>query len=99
MATAKRFDDMKGIDKAAGLLLALPADDSAKVLRCLEESYLERLTTRLLKADDLPTEVLDSVLREADAQVNAQEYIARGGDQGGGVEWVAILELHIRAER
>ncbi len=79
MATAKRFDDMKGIDKAAGLLLALPSDDSARVLRCLEESYLERLTTRLLKAEDLPADVLDSVLREANAQVSAQEYIAKGG--------------------
>ena len=79
MATPKRYDDMKGIDKAAGLLLALPAADSAKVLRCLEESYLERLTTRLLKSDDLPSEVMDAVLREADAQVNAQEYVAKGG--------------------
>ena len=95
MATAKRYDDMKGIDKAAGLLLALPSEDSARVLRCLEESYLERLTTRLLKAEDLPSEVMDAVLKEADAQVLAQEHIAKGG-----VEYArALLAEAVGTER
>jgi flagellar motor switch protein FliG len=79
MSMPRRFESLKGIEKAAGLLLTLPADESAKVLRCLEESYLERLTTRLLKPDELETEVLESILQEANALVNAEDYVNRGG--------------------
>jgi len=75
----RRFDDLKGLDKAAGLLLSLPKDESAAVLRCMNENYLERLTTKLLRAEDIPMDILESVLEEAHALVRATEYIQKGG--------------------
>jgi flagellar motor switch protein FliG len=75
----RRFDDLKGLDKAAGLLLSLPPNESSAVLRVLNDQYIERLTGKLLRAEEIPVDILESVLEEAHSLIRATEYIQKGG--------------------
>ncbi len=76
---AQRRDDLSGSDKAAALLMALPAEESASVLRHLAETHVERVTLRMLKHDSLALETQEDILREAHTLALAQDYIATGG--------------------
>lgn len=78
-AASRSSDEVSGTVKAATLLMALPPEHAANVLRLLQEGQVERLTTRLLGREPLSPEAQDAVLREAHEIVTAEEYIAAGG--------------------
>ena len=76
---ARRYDDLLGSEKAAALLMALPSENSANVLRCLRGDHVEKVTMRMLKLDQLAPDAADSIMREAHELASAEEYLALGG--------------------
>lgn len=70
---------LTGLRKAAVLLLQLDKEDSASILKSLEDSEVEALTSEIarIKGADLPTQ--DVVLQEFQDMVLAEEYYVQGG--------------------
>lgn len=79
MSQTRRYDELAGADKAAVLLMALPAEASAAVLRHLPDEKVERVTIKMLQAEAVASEAQESVLQEAHTIAAAQQYIAAGG--------------------
>ncbi len=79
MNQARRFDELSGSDKAAALLMVLPAQESAGVLRLLPEEKVERVTMKMLRPDPIAADAREAVLQEAHTTVAAQQYIEAGG--------------------
>lgn len=91
----KRYEGFSGTDKAAALLMTLPPEHSAGVVRCLSTEQVERVTKKMLRSDQLTPEVQDSILKEAHEVVTAERYIATGG-----VEYArSLLAKALGAER
>lgn len=79
MNQPKRFDGLSGADKAAVLLMTLPAEDSASVVRLLPADHLERITRKMLRSEQLTPETQDTILKEAQEFVMAERFMAAGG--------------------
>ena len=93
--STKRYEGLSGTDKAAALLMTLPPEHSASVVRCLSTEQVERVTKKMLRSDQLTAEVQDSILKEAHEYVTAERYIATGG-----VEYArSLLAKALGAER
>lgn len=75
----RRNEGMAGADKAAVLLMTLPAEDSANVVRCLSADQVERVTKKMLRPDNLTPADRDVVLKEAHEFMSAERYVAAGG--------------------
>ncbi len=73
------YDELDGSDKATVLLMSLPSEESAEVLRHLTEAHVERITSRLLNHEQVSPEAQEQLLREATELAAAQEYISVGG--------------------
>jgi flagellar motor switch protein FliG len=78
-AAPRRYEDLDGSDKAAVLLMCLPSDGSANVLRQLPESQVERITSRMLEHEQVSPEAQEQLLREAGDLAAAHEYVIAGG--------------------
>lgn len=76
---SRRFDGLAGTDKAAVLLMTLPPEDSAAIVRLLSVDHVERVTKKMLRSESLTPETQDSILKEAHDFVTAERYIAAGG--------------------
>ncbi len=70
---------LKGSAKAAALLMALPAQESASVMRLLSDAQVERITLNMIQMDELLPEASMAVLSEAYERSEAQPDILRGG--------------------
>lgn len=92
---ARRDEGFAGSEKAAALLLALPTEHSANVLRHLAPEHVERVTARMLQLDQLTSDSYEAILREAYDLATAQEYMSVGG-----VDYArALLSRALGAER
>lgn len=78
-SSPRRYEELSGSDRAAALLLALPQEESASVLRMLREMHLEKITTKLVQFDQVHPDVQEQILREAHEQTSAQLFIRQGG--------------------
>jgi len=78
-AAPRRYDELSGSDKAAILLMCLPPEGSANVLRHLPDTSVERVTTRMLQNDQVTPEAQEQLLREATDLAAAFDYITAGG--------------------
>ena len=86
---------LRGIQKAAILLVAIGEERASQIFRQLGESEVESLSLEIAKAQKVPSEVSRDVLGEAVETVMAADYIAEGG-----VEYArAILERSLGAAR
>lgn len=79
MSNSRRADELMGSEKAAALLMTLPTEDSANVLRCLAPDHLEKVTVKMLLHDQLSPEAQSAILQEAHDLATAEQYIATGG--------------------
>lgn len=70
---------LKGIQKAAVLLIALGADNSARIVQHLSESEIEQLTLEMANIGKITSEQRDSVLEEFHQMCMANDYISKGG--------------------
>src|SRR5919205_3797153 len=70
---------MKGVQKAAALLVAIGEQRASEIVRHLGETEVEALSLEIAKARKVPAEVCKDVVSEAVETVMAEEYIADGG--------------------
>jgi flagellar motor switch protein FliG len=77
--TAKSDADLRGIQKAAVLLVAIGEERASEIIRHLGETEVEALSLEIAKARKVPTAQCREVINEAVDTVLAEEYIAEGG--------------------
>src|SRR3712207_5741776 len=70
---------LKGLQKAAILMVSLGEDRAAEVLRHLSTTEAESLSLEIAKAGRVPSDVCKAVVGEAVENVMAEEYMAEGG--------------------
>jgi flagellar motor switch protein FliG len=70
---------LKGIEKAAILLVAIGEERASEIFRHLGDSEVEALSLEIAKSRKVPTGVSRDVLSEAVETVLAEDYIAEGG--------------------
>src|SRR3954453_20559786 len=70
---------LKGVQKAAALLVAIGEQRAGEIFKFLGESEVEALSLELAKAQKVPTEVCRDVITEAVESVLAEDYLAEGG--------------------
>jgi flagellar motor switch protein FliG len=86
---------LKGIEKAAILLVAVGEERASQIFRHLGDSEVEALSLEIAKSRKVPTNVSRDVLGEAVETVLAEDYIAEGG-----VDYArSILERSLGASR
>lgn len=80
MERSSRSDtDLRGIQKAAVLLVAIGEERASEIIRHLGEAEVEALSLEIAKARKVPTAQCREVINEAVDTVLAEEYIAEGG--------------------
>jgi flagellar motor switch protein FliG len=77
--TRVTVDSMKGIEKAAALLVAIGEERAGEIFRLLGDPEVEALSLEIAKSPKVPTSVCREVINEAVETVLAEEYIAEGG--------------------
>src|SRR3954454_16697338 len=70
---------MRGIEKAAILLVAIGEERAGEIFRHLGDTEVEALSLEIAKSRKVPNEVCRDVLGEAVETVLAEDYIAEGG--------------------
>jgi flagellar motor switch protein FliG len=86
---------LKGIEKAAILLVQIGEERASEIFRHLGDSEVEALSLEIAKSRKVPANVSRDVLGEAVETVLAEEYIAEGG-----VDYArSILERSLGASR
>jgi flagellar motor switch protein FliG len=72
-------DTLRGIEKAAILLVAIGEERASEIFRHLGDGEVEALSLEIAKSRKVPTHVSREVLGEAVETVLAEDYIAEGG--------------------
>jgi flagellar motor switch protein FliG len=89
------YDSLRGIEKAAILLVAIGEERAGEIFRHLGDSEVEALSLEIAKSRKVPNDVCREVLGEAVDIVLAEDYIAEGG-----VDYARnILERSLGANR
>jgi flagellar motor switch protein FliG len=70
---------LRGIEKAAILLVAIGEERAGEIFRYLGDSEVEALSLEIAKAPKLPSDLCKEVLNEAVETVLAEDYLAEGG--------------------
>lgn len=79
MAKAVKEEGIKGLQKAAILLIALGPERSAGIFRHLKEEEIEELTLEIANTRSVTPQVKEEVINEFYEICLAQQYIAEGG--------------------
>jgi flagellar motor switch protein FliG len=95
LATRPQGKSLRGIEKAAVLLVAIGEERAGEIFRHLGESEVEALSLEIAKSRKVPTDVCREIIGEAVEEVLAEDYIAEGG-----VDYARnILERSLGASR
>lgn len=78
-ATATTSSELKGLTKAAILLISLGTELSSNILKRLREEDVERLTMAILNTQNISNEVRAQVLRDALVEVQSAKLPDAGG--------------------
>lgn len=70
---------LRGIQKAAALLVAIGEERAGEIFKHLADTEVEALSLELAKARKIPTEICRDVITEAVESVLAENYLAEGG--------------------
>ncbi len=74
-----QYELLTGAEKAAILMLALPADRVRQLLAKLDDSEVERILAAVSRFDEIPATTLDKVLREFQEAIGKHELSVHGG--------------------
>src|SRR5215211_2540141 len=89
------YEALRGIEKAAVLLVAIGEERAGEIFRYLGDSEVEALSLEIAKSRKVPNEVCRDIIGEAVDTVLAEDYIAEGG-----VDYArSILERSLGASR
>ena len=78
-AAAVSVKSLKGIEKAAALLVAIGEQRAGEIFKFLGDAEVEALSLELAKAQKIPTELCRDIITEAVESVLAEDYLAEGG--------------------
>jgi flagellar motor switch protein FliG len=70
---------MKGIQKAAVLMVILKEDASAEVLKQMDDSEVQRIGREIARIPTITSEMAEAVLSEFYEMIVAQDYVLKGG--------------------
>jgi flagellar motor switch protein FliG len=70
---------LRGIEKAAVLLVAIGEERAGEIFRYLGDNEVEALSLEIAKAPKVPSDVCHDVVTEAVQSVLAEDYVAEGG--------------------
>lgn len=70
---------MKGIQKAAILMVILKEDASAEVLKQMDDSEVQRIGREIARIPSITSEMAETVLSEFYEMIVAQDYVLKGG--------------------
>ncbi|WP_313628673.1 flagellar motor switch protein FliG [Enterococcus italicus] len=73
------MESIEGIKKAAILMISLGSDTSAKIMKLLPESYIQKISYEIANTDFVSPEERNEVLGEFATNVTAREYVLDGG--------------------
>jgi len=73
------YDELSGVQKASVLLLSLPQDAAATILRELPAKMVEDVTRELASVDEVPGDLADRVVQEFYDLALAQSWVNDGG--------------------
>src|SRR5262245_10209695 len=94
-ADAKASKALRGIEKAAILLVAIGEERAGEIFRYLGDTEVEALSLEIAKSRKVPNDVCRDILGEAVEIILAEDYIAEGG-----VDYArSILERSLGANR
>lgn len=79
MAKSSKEEEIKGLQKAAILLIALGPERSAGIFKHLKEEEIEELTLEIANTRSVTPQVKEDVINEFYEICLAQQYIAEGG--------------------
>lgn len=70
---------LTGVQRAAVLMIALGAEAASKVLKCLNDREVEKVTVAIAKFQNVSSEVVEAVVGDYRDLEMAQEYVSQGG--------------------
>ena len=73
------FEQLTGPEKAAILILSMPADNVTEFLAQLDDDEVERILSAVSRFDEVPPNVQDHVLEEFRDQLGSHEHKVSGG--------------------
>lgn len=84
MSTKEKAENIKkpeitGAQKAALLMIALNVETAASVFKYLDPVEVEQISAEISKVRNIPSNTVDSVMREYYAMITAREYVLEGG--------------------
>ena len=79
MAAVSEKKELAGIKKAAILLLTVPEDTAAEILKNLDRNAVEEVTREIAALNQVPTELCNQVVEEFYNLALAQSYVEQGG--------------------
>jgi len=71
--------DLSGLQKAALLMIALRVETASEVFKYLDANIVEQISTEITRVKNIPSQTVDSVMREFHTMVIAREYVLEGG--------------------
>lgn len=71
--------DLSGLQKAALLMIALRVETASEVFKYLDANIVEQISTEITRVRNIPSQTVDSVMKEFHTMVIAREYVLEGG--------------------
>jgi flagellar motor switch protein FliG len=78
-SSSAKIAPLKGVRKAAVLMMALGAKAAASVFQHMNELEVELITRELVNTQDITGEMIEEILIEYERMIVSQQYIAHGG--------------------
>ena len=76
---ASQTTHLRGLSKAAVLMMALGPEASAVIFKHMNELEVEMITRELVLAQDIKGEMLDNIMVEYEQMIASQQFVAQGG--------------------
>jgi flagellar motor switch protein FliG len=77
--TAAVTESISGLRKAALLFLAIDVETASSIIKYLDSEQVEKISTEIAKIKNVPSKVVDDIIREFHEMVIAREYVLEGG--------------------
>jgi len=74
-----KFEDLKGTQKAALMMIAISAESAAFIVKNLEPDVVEVISAEISQVRNIPSDVVDQVMDEYYNMITANEYVIEGG--------------------
>jgi flagellar motor switch protein FliG len=72
-------ESISGLRKAALLFLAIDVETASSIIKFLDSEQIERISTEIAKIKNVPSKIVDNIVKEFHDMVIAREYVLEGG--------------------